>query len=222
LLQASNRTQAIQNVLANDFRGASLQPSESRLLRPKTVLEVRQLSFERQPSLGRKAFEDTLRHYLVDLSKVLTAEFQIRRIEQITGNRLLTYVRYDLVGTGDDFFLEQRTGHWELTWGTTSASQFQLQGWQAVSETRSRSASPIFEDVTRHAPGDNNSSYSTQLMHGVDFWRTVLDGACGIEIYGRNGVSVGYIDGDGFDDPLCLPTCGPSEPALSQSRRRNI
>jgi Flp pilus assembly protein TadD len=41
----------------------------------------------------------------------------------------------------------------------------------------------------------------------VDYWRTVLDGACGIDIYGHNGVSVGDIDGDGFDD---LYVCQPA------------
>ena len=43
--------------------------------------------------------------------------------------------------------------------------------------------------------------------HGSDYWRTVLDGACGIDIYGHNGVSVGDIDNDGFDD---LYVCQPA------------
>ena len=52
-----------------------------------------------------------------------------------------------------------------------------------------------------------NSSYAAQMLHGIDYWRTVLDGACGIDIYGHNGVSVGDIDGDGFDD---LYVCQPA------------
>ena len=49
------------------------------------------------------------------------------------------------------------------------------------------------------------------MLPGVDHWRTVLDGASGIDIYGHNGVSVGDIDGDGFDDfisasPPAFPT----------------
>ena len=35
----------------------------------------------------------------------------------------------------------------------------------------------------------------------------MLDGACGIDVYGHNGVSIGDIDGDGFDD---LYVCQPS------------
>ena len=45
------------------------------------------------------------------------------------------------------------------------------------------------------------------MLRGVDYWRTVLDGACGIDIYGHNGVSVGDIDNDGLDD---LYVCQPA------------
>src|SRR5207249_10776060 len=78
--------------------------------------------------------------------------------------------------------------------------------WQGVDEAQSRSFAPIFADISGQALG-NNSSYSSQLLHGADYWRTVLDGACGIDIYGHNGVSLGDIDDDGFDD---LYVCQPA------------
>ena len=46
----------------------------------------------------------------------------------------------------------------------------------------------------------SEDSYRHQLRLGVDHWRTVLDGAVGIDVFGSNGVSVGDIDGDGWDD----------------------
>jgi len=44
-----------------------------------------------------------------------------------------------------------------------------------------------------------------------------LMGLAGIDIYGHNGVSVGDIDGDGFDDLYVCQPGGPSESPLSQS-----
>jgi len=64
-----------------------------------------------------------------------------------------------------------------------------------------RGAQPIFgpgvTDVANHA-FRGIQSYTSQLFHGTDYWRTVLDGASGIDIYGHNGISVADIDGDGL------------------------
>ncbi|PYV80416.1 MAG: hypothetical protein DMG93_19060, partial [Acidobacteria bacterium] len=45
------------------------------------------------------------------------------------------------------------------------------------------------------------------MLQGTDYWRTVLDGACGIDVYGNQGIAVGDYDGDGFDD---IYVCQPS------------
>src|SRR5207247_2799107 len=114
------------------------------------------------------------------------------------------------VGSGKDFYREQRVGRWELTWQRSSSGEFRLRNWEALDETQSRSARPIFVDVTAQAFG-SNSSYSSQLLRGTDYWRTFLDGACGIDIYGHNGVSVGDIENDGFDVVyLCQPAGLPN------------
>ena len=130
-------------------------------------------------------------------------------IDAQSPGRLHTRVRYELIGSGQDFYREQRVGHWDTEWETASseAGPFRLRKWHALDETQSRSFAPIFADITGQALG-NNSSYSSQLLHGADYWRTVLDGACGIDIYGHNGVSVGDIDDDGFDDLYVCQAAG--------------
>jgi len=101
-----------------------------------------------------------------------------------------TGVRYELVGSGqvrldEDFHREQRVGYWELEWEASPASssspsstpiEFRLRKWLALNETQGRAADPAYIDIAAHAFGSNRS-YSSQLLRGADYWRTVLDGA---------------------------------------------
>jgi Flp pilus assembly protein TadD len=206
LLKSPKGLEAIENVLAPSFMGFSAQPAESRIVRPGPALEVRHLTFSPQNSLGKDAFLAQFRSFLSAFSTIQTAEFQIIRIEAPLAGGLRTRVRCELVGAGQGFHREQRVGWWNLEWEAVTLDQYHLRSWQATEETRSRSAQPWYNDIAPHAFG-RVSSYAAQMLRGVDYWRTVLDGASGIDIYGHNGVSVGDIDGDGFDD---LYVCQPA------------
>jgi tetratricopeptide (TPR) repeat protein len=197
----TNLAESVAPVLAPSFLGTSPQPAESRIVRPGPALEVRHLTFSQQPTLGADAFLQQLRSSLGDLTTIHTAEFQVTRINVQPDGGLQTRVRYELVGAGPGFHREQRVGFWDFEW-----NQDRVRRWQFLDETRSRSAKPWFEDIAPQA-FSRASSYSDQMLYGVDHWRTVLDGASGIDIYGHNGVSVGDIDGDGFDD---LYVCQPA------------
>lgn len=211
LQKSPQSVDAINKALAPAFLGCSPEPLSSRPLRSGPPLDVRLLTFRQETSLSRDAFLRELRHALSTFSQVLTAEFQVTRIDAEAGLasstlQLRTRVRYELVGTGQSFHREQRIGFWELEWEAASSGGYLLRRWRTTDETRSRASSPFYSDITRQALG-GNGSYTDQLLHGVDYWRTVLDGASGIDIYGHNGVSVGDIDGDGFDD---LYVCQPA------------
>jgi tetratricopeptide (TPR) repeat protein len=227
LLQSPQDTRAVEKVLTSDFAGSSLRPVESRLVR-SGVLEVRQNKFTGAGALGRNAFLQELRSAMSSFSKFLSAEFQVVGISTVpatsssanTGGRdvvvrptppfpagLRTRVRYEIVVSGREFYREQRVGYWDLEWETSSTGAFRLKSWRSLDdETQSRAAAPIYVDIAAQAFA-RSPSYASQLLRGSDYWRTVLDGACGIDIYGHNGVSIGDIDGDGFDD---LYVCQPA------------
>ncbi len=143
-------------------------------------------------------------------STFITADFQVTSIDATpsprTPKRLRTSVRYELVGSSAKFHREQRIGQWDLEWEPSATAEFRLRSWRLSDETESRSTSPVFAEITQQSLG-SNKSYSSQIQHGVDYWRSVLDVACGIDLYGHNGVSVGDIDNDGYDD---LYVCQPA------------
>ncbi|MGA9981347.1 MAG: FG-GAP-like repeat-containing protein [Candidatus Sulfotelmatobacter sp.] len=223
LLQSPQALQALEKVLGPAFSGSSLRPMESRLLRSGAALEARKIEFSRRATLGTAAFLQEMRRFMGAFSNLTTVEFQITSIEATNigaasaplpmstlPGRLRTQVRYELVGTGPGFHREQRVGNWDIEWAATASGEFRISVWQAIGETRSRSLAPIFADITAQAMG-GNASYSGQLLRGVDYWRTVLDGACGIDLYGHNGISVADINGDGFDDLyICQPAGLPN------------
>lgn len=116
-------------------------------------------------------------------------------------------VSYDLVLTGPAFHREEHVGEWQMDWEIAPAGEAKVNRWWSAGETRSRAARPVFVDISERALG-RNASYSEQLRLGTDYWRTVLDAACGIDIYGNNGVAVGDIDNDGFDEIYVCQAAG--------------
>ena len=212
LLQSPQNLSAIDDSLAPDFRGVPLRPLESRIIRPGPHLTVRRNTFKAATEIGKDAFFHELRSALREYSTIFTADFQVTEIDVGTDPAAIptlvtTAIRYELVGAGQAFHREQRVGNWKIVWQRSRSGKWQALQCLASEETQSRSAAPTFIDVAAAALG-GNASYSSQLMHGTDYWRTVLDGACGIDVYGHNGVSVADIDNDGFDDLYICQTAG--------------
>ena len=218
LLQSPDNIDGIQRYLSDDFVGVAF-PSAPRIVRAGPQLKVTRFTQASRAKLDRDAFTRELNSCLKGFSKLVTADFQVTRIDLKCGegmsicgskpssstNLVHTRIRAEIVGEGPGFYREQRVCYWNLAWQQSSSGELRLSQWIPEAETQSVSAHPMFADITATAFG-KNPSYSQQLLPGTDYWRTVLDVACGIDIYGHNGVAVGDVDGDGFDDIyICQP-----------------
>ena len=209
VLRSPMDTLAMKQSFAPGFRGSSLRTSQIHPVR-KGVVEVAEHKFAPDPVLGASAFIAEWRSYFQEFAKVQTADFHVTRIEVANSAKIKSRVRYEFVGSGKQFHAEQRVGYWDLECQITPTRELLVMSLRVLGETRSRSSAPMFSDVTATALGGNHS-YTEQLLHGSDYWRSVLDGASGIDIYGHNGVSVGDIDNDGFDDVyICQPAGLPN------------
>ena len=161
---------------------------------------------------GNERFLEEMKNYLASFARIETAEFEIVSIKEIASSPLSVEaeIRYDLAGTRTDNAREERMGNWSTRWTRKDANAWRVVRWQATTETVTRARDPIFVDVTAQALGQTES-YKNQMLHGVDHWRTVLDGACGIDVYGNNGLAAGDIDNDDFDDLyICQPAGLPN------------
>jgi tetratricopeptide (TPR) repeat protein/peroxiredoxin len=224
LLRSAQDTSAIEKCLLPNFVGTPFTPTSSRVLRTGAI-EIRRNSFDRKIHLSRGASLADLHARLIDFSSLSVVDLQVTEV-RASGNfstagstaqtadasepdhvpsRLFTQIRYEFVGAGRDCYRKQRIGEWLIVWEMPIPGEFRVIIWQPIEESESRSTIPVYADITASALSAN-ASYSAQLQHGTDYWRTILDGACGIDIYGHNGISVGDVDGDGFDDLyICQP-----------------
>jgi Flp pilus assembly protein TadD/peroxiredoxin len=198
---------ALESSLDEAIEGTFLGTADDVPVRTGFGIEVVRRRFPSASSSGRKRLLEGCRAWLANLTSVRTAEFQVIQIEETSSVplRVKTTIRYELVGTQADGAREERVGRWEMVWIQHRAA-WSVEKWAAADETVARVRGPGFEDVTQ-AAFSGVESYEKQMLHGTDYWRTVLDGACGIDIYGNNGVSVGDYDNDGFDD---IYVCQPS------------
>jgi tetratricopeptide (TPR) repeat protein/thiol-disulfide isomerase/thioredoxin len=206
--------EAIAKSLAASFSGTSLQPSTSSVIRSDSLLEIRRNRFD--GIIAGEAFVGDLQKWLGSLTQIITAEFQITGIgagapaSSSVPMRIETRIRYEVVGAGAGFHREQRVGNWDIFWERSGSGECHVAVWRAVEETLARSHAPVYVDIAATSFG-GNKSYAAQMTHGSDYWRTILDGASGIDIYGHNGVSVADIDDDGFDDLyICQPAGLPN------------
>jgi Flp pilus assembly protein TadD len=108
-------------------------------------------------------------------------------------------IRYEIASERGGM-LEYRVGHWKQRWNREALIEF-----SPLEEHLARAAGPWMRDVTLAVLG-TLPAFRDQLARGVPYWRSRLDPASGIDIYGSNGIAVGDIDNDGRDEIyVCQP-----------------
>jgi len=95
-----------------------------------------------------------------------------------------------------------RVGAWKQAW-----KDGKLESWRPLSETLVTAAAPLFDDITGHSFAGVHS-FHEQLLKGNGWWRARLDAATGVTVDGTNGVAVGDIDNDGWDEIYVCQTGG--------------
>ncbi len=114
--------------------------------------------------------------------------------------------RHAEIRTARFYALPEARVRYEIKTGTEyHTGIWQLPDFRTVSSQSVTAAKPYFRDVTAHVFG-GVESFREQLIPGNPHWRARLDSACGIDVYGNQGIAVADIDNDGVDEIyVCQP-----------------
>jgi Flp pilus assembly protein TadD/peroxiredoxin len=205
--QAPVTATELAQFLHESIQGNELTSAREADLRSASGIDLRKRIYQAALRAGRDLVTLQLESYFASLGAVTTAEFEIVGVKPKTSEPLEVeaQVRYSLVAAHPGGSREQRIGLWRMNWRQADSWPWLVTQW-LFTEENIAAANPLFTDVSAQALA-GTASYSEQLRFGVDHWRTLLDGASGVDIYGNNGIAAGDFDGDGHDD---IYVCQPS------------
>jgi len=203
---------SLKDYLAASLNASPMASATEDIVRSGFGIEIIRRKFKGAAATEQDQFWHQIQGWLASFERIDTAEFEIFHIEALSSSPLTVRadIRYDILGTRSDQRREERIGFWQTEWTQADQGAWTAHRWEASEETLTVATGAGFIDVTAHALG-TAESFTSQLLHGVDHWRTVLDGACGIDLYSNNGVAAGDYDNDGFDDfYVCQPAGLPN------------
>lgn len=185
--------------VAPEFQGTPLEPASEELSRSSGGLET----FRGQPRTERSVTFDSIggefETFLATYRSVEWAKFKVVSIESRGENSARTDLKFQLAGLTVDGYRQQVSADWRCGWRKSDSGEWLLAEIETRPSERSRAKDRIFTDVSDYAFG-RNASFRRQLKFGTEVWRTRMDAASGMDVYGQQGLAVGDYDSDGLED----------------------
>jgi hypothetical protein len=199
ILEPERRSAALEDLLAPGFQAGPLSIVEEPTLKGPLAVAWRGAPGSAARRLEKQEFPGELSRFLAPLSPVRKAKFKVYRVDAAgPPRRASSSVLLEMDGDGPSGRQAQLRADLEMDW-QEEGEILRISRIDLRHAERAEVIRRPYTDVTEEALGANRS-YQEQLRFGLDHWRTRIDAASGIEIYGHQGIAVGDVDGDGRED----------------------
>ena len=190
-------------VTTEDFKASPFSSSSrTPLYQAPGITAVKEEGFA-PPSLDRSSFPMGISSGIEPVKSLDRAQL---KVIGISGEEDLIEIEvlFSLAGSAGAAEHHQWNGEAVLGW---NARERKFSSFQTRSRRHVHLTARPFRDVTNEVLGAN-SSYHDILLPSIDHFRSRLDAAVGIGVYGHNGLAVGDADGDGLEDIYVLTAAG--------------
>ena len=182
-----------------EFQGTPLSPATEELSHSKGGLETFRGTPQTERSVTSDSLGDEFEAFLSDYRSIDWAKFKVVSIEPREENAARTTVRFQLAGVTKAGYRRQIRVEWRCEWKKSPQGRWLLAGIETGPSERSHAKVAVFSDISEAAFG-RNASFHQQLKFGTEVWRTRMDAASGMDVYGQQGLAIGDYDRDGLED----------------------